>query len=272
MTGVKKFYMITGKGGVGKTAISLSLAKKLKQDFPNRRIVYSYFYSTSLKEESLPYPIEHNLAQKLGLDVLPLDIEVAATKYVSKKLHSKIIGSFVVKTPFFKALINMIPGFSYLIFLGHILDEIINSKEEVSIILDGPASGHALMMFEVTENFQKIFGSGLIFEDTKKMLELLLEKNFAEVNVITIPTEMAMEEGRELKSSLEKILPLKTNILCNNVLTIPEEEKKPLPNFLKQRMANEKALLEQSNDILKILPEIFETDELNKILSLKKHL
>src|SRR5690606_32382499 len=113
-----------------------------------------------------------------GIKHLALDLEKSAQGYIEKKLGSKMVASWIVKTPFFRALVNMIPGFNYLIYLGQTL-EMAEADESLVFVLDSPASGHALTMIEATSNFGQIFGSGLVFEDTNKMLSRLNDPDYA---------------------------------------------------------------------------------------------
>src|SRR5690606_37294186 len=112
-------------------------------------------------------------------------------------------------------------------------------------------SGHALTMLEATQNFQEIFGSGIIFEDTKKMLKLLTTKGFAQVNIICLPTAMAIHEGMELKEEIAKALSIEKHIFCNNVLNLPGSDPKDLPDFLNKKIAGEKEVLEKYQSEIK---------------------
>jgi arsenite-transporting ATPase len=55
----------------------------------------------------------------------------------------------------------MIPGLGHMILFGHIIDEL-ERDPELHIVIDAPASGHALTMFESTSTFETIF-KGTIF-------------------------------------------------------------------------------------------------------------
>lgn len=254
MSRIKNFYIVTGKGGVGKTTAALALCKHL-QEKTNKKVLYAYFKSSSIKENQKDLDVGHKLASELGLDYLALELTENAKNYIAKKLKSTIVASWIVKTPFFKALINMIPGFSYLIYLGKILELINESNNELIIVLDSPSSGHALTMLEATKNFQEIFGAGVVFEDTKRMLKLLTTPDFAQVNIISLPTEMAVHEALDLKKEITNTLSIEKHIYCNNVLSLPEKSQKELPEFLTLKLKNEETVLKENQDEIKaILP------------------
>jgi len=180
-----------------------------------------------------------------GIKEVSLDLEECARSYIERRLNSKMIAGWVVKTPFFRALINMVPGFTYLIYLGRIL-EMGHENPRLIVVLDAPASGHALTMIESTTNFQKIFESGVIFEDTMKMLSRLNDPEYTKIHVITLPSLMAWQEAVELKQSLKDRTPVKVDISVNNCLyPLLENEVDHLPESLRQKTLNEKELVTQ---------------------------
>ncbi len=249
MDKIKNFYIFTGKGGVGKTTLSFSFAKYLQSQ--NRKVKYVYFESSSISDKkSTPVDQGQELGRQLGVETIGLDLSECAKTYVSKKLKSATIGKWVVKTPFFKALVNMIPGFNYLIYLGRIL-EYLNEDPELTLILDSPSSGHALTMLEATHNFSEIFQSGVVFDDTKKMIDLMFSENFLQVNILTIPTMMAVHESQDLNKSLQKITQIHTKIICNNTFhDIDRIEDSVLPEFLQNKILNEQEVVKEHSDTI----------------------
>ena len=244
---LKRLYIFTGKGGVGKTTLSLSFTKCYSDSY---KVKYVYFKSSSLSQHS-PHP-ESILqeANKMGIDVVGLDLAKAAQTYIGRKLRSPTLGKWVVKTPFFKALINMIPGFNYLIYLGQILDSL-NEDPELIYVLDSPSSGHALTMLEAVYNFSEIFQSGTVFEDTKKMIRLLNKENFLKINILTIPTEMSVKESQELELSLQQIAKIQTATICNTSLKSIENISsiKPPPS-LQVKIDNEQEIINKHGHLI----------------------
>jgi arsenite-transporting ATPase len=245
---IKNLYIFTGKGGVGKTTLSFSFAKYLQEQ--GRKVKYVYFESSSMSNSQSPIDQGQELGRSLGIDSIALDLKECAQGYVSKKLKSETIGKWVIKTPFFKALINMIPGFNYLIYLGRIL-EYLNEDPDLTLVLDSPSSGHALTMLEATHNFSEIFQSGIVFDDTKKMIDLMFSENFLQVNILTIPTMMAVHESQDLDNSLQKITQINSKIICNNTFHDLEGiEDANLPDFLKSKIENELQVVKEHSSLI----------------------
>ena len=232
----KRLYIITGKGGVGKTALSLAFTKYLrsqgvKANYPN--------FTTANLEKPKSDIQEIIQAKKMGVPLTALNLYDCASGYVAKKLKSQTVAKFVVKTPFFKALISMIPGFNYTIYLGQALELLKEDSEQV-FVLDSPSSGHAITMLEATKNFGEIFQAGSLFEDTQKMLSHIYSEGFTQINVLSLPILMAANEALELQEKLKTIAPIESKVICNNSFAGLEGVKDmELPNFLSKKLETE---------------------------------
>lgn len=239
-----RLYIFTGKGGVGKTILAKSFTRYLQSLKFNA--VYLTFASSALGDESTNNQIE----EVDGIRHLALDLEKSAQGYIEKKLGSKMVASWIIRTPFFRALVNMIPGFNYLIYLGQIL-ELAEVDKSLIFVLDSPASGHALTMIEATSNFGQIFGAGLVFEDTNKMLSRLNDPEYAKVIIAALPTPMSWQESIELKTSLGERTPIGCDIVLNNSLTGLFTNQENIPHNLQEKLAFEEKLVSEQKDAIK---------------------
>ncbi len=237
----QRLYIFTGKGGVGKTTLSKAFVRYLVEH--DHEAVYFTFKRQSVGEEKNSGTIE---VLKDGIKEISLDLEESAQGYIAKRLNSNLIASWIVKTPFFRALINMVPGFSYLIYMGQILEMGRNNPRLIAV-LDAPASGHALTMVESTSNFKQIFESGMIFEDTQKMLNKLNDPEYTKIHVVSLPSLMSWQEAIELQTGLKERTPVKIEITVNNCLfPLLESKLNELPVGLKDKVINEKQLVEEN--------------------------
>lgn len=245
----RRLYIFTGKGGVGKTTLSKSFVRYLTDQ--KHEAVYLIFQNQSLGEKNQ----ESTDKVVNGIREMGLDLEESARGYIEKRLGSKMIASWIVKTPFFRALINMVPGFNYLIYLGRIL-QMQQDNPKLIVVIDAPASGHALTMIESTTNFSQIFESGVIFDDTHKMLALLNNPEYTKIHVVSLPSLMSWQESVELKSGLSERTPVNVDITVNNCLfPLLENSLESLPPNLKQKAINEKQLVEEHRSEMQcILP------------------
>lgn len=249
MSSPRRLYIFTGKGGVGKTTLSKAFVRHLTaQGF---EALYLTFKNQAMGEvQSHGSDLSKN-----GIREIALDLEECARGYIEKRLSSKLIATWIVKTAFFRALVNMVPGFSYMIYLGKIL-EMGKENPKLIVVLDAPASGHALTMVESTGNFQQIFESGVVFDDTMKMLSHLNDPAYTKIHVVSLPSLMSWQEAIELRAGLRTRTPVSVDITINNYLyPLVENDLGSLPPILKEKALNEKKLLdENSSDVQCILP------------------
>lgn len=199
-----RLIIVTGKGGVGKTTSALALTKSLKTQGHN--VVYLTLQMGTLRREGhvFDHQIIKNLCNKLEINQEILILKTCLTEYVAQKLGSSLIADWIVNTKFFMSLVEIIPGFSQLIYMGRILQELKNDPS-LHYVLDAAATGHALTLVESIYNFQKIFSIGPLHQDMQMLKKVFTSENFVKLLLITIPQELSLNEFLELKDNLQVI-------------------------------------------------------------------
>ena len=257
---LSRFYVITGKGGVGKSLVATALTRAI-QNRTEKKVLLVQF------DHSGPGDLE----QDESVERFTLDLWESIELYVSHKLKSKVIGKWVASTHFFRALINMIPGFAYLVHLGHILYKL-KHEPDLIVVLDSPSSGHAQTLFESAFHFKDIFKTGMLVNDIDEMLSMLQDPSFLKIIIAALPTEMAIEESFELKKNLLDCELPNVDIVLNSCMSEQVENAETLPNMLKTRVATETKILEEnSNKVVGKLPFCPRLNEREKVDELIEH-
>jgi hypothetical protein len=199
---------------------------------------------------SFDHTPDHQLLKSLDIPYLDLDIVDSAKTYMGKKLKSQTIASWIMKTPFFHSLFNMIPGLGMMILLGQII-ELLEDDPELTIVLDSPASGHALTMFESSHNFRDMFKTGLIVDDIDRMHRFIYGEGILKTVIACLPTQMALTEGTELLESLKELkiedIQLVSNDNYHLTPGVSDSSEKDLPNFLIKKVELEKEVSAKLN-------------------------
>jgi arsenite-transporting ATPase len=230
-----RLYIVTGKGGVGKSTLALSLAKKLSTE--GRKVLYNSF---DQEDQSA-------ICNEQGIPFIHFDLLESAKIYMGKKLNSEMVASWIMKTPFFKSLFNMIPGLGHMILLGHIID-LLEDDPELTIVLDSPSSGHALTMFESSHNFKEIFGSGLLVEDIKRMHDFIYRKGILKNYIVSLPTKMSLQESKEVIEHLKGLKFEDTYLVVNDCLSPILNTDEELPEFLNTKKSLEDSVISEFED------------------------
>ena len=237
-----RLYIITGKGGVGKSTLALSLAKKLSSE--GKKVLYNSF---DQEEQS-------SICNEKDIPFIHFVLFESAKIYMGKKLKSELIASWIMKTPFFKSLFNMIPGLGHMILLGHIID-LLEEDPDLTIVLDSPSSGHALTMFESSHNFKEIFGSGLIVEDIKRMHNFIYKEDVLKNIIVSLPTKMSLQESKEVIEHLKGLNFQDTFLVVNDCLSPVLETDEKLPSFLEtKKLMEDTVVKEYEEQILVKIP------------------
>lgn len=222
-----RLIVVTGKGGVGKTTLSMALTSSLHKSGKN--VLYNCF----------DHPINKNLINGLDLPYFNLEMGSSAREYIAKKLHSETIAGWIFKTPFFNSLFNMLPGLGHMILIGHIINKL-EEDPSLTIVLDSPSSGHVLTMLESPMNFKEMFKTGLIVDDIKRMEDFIYNENLLEVIITSLPTKMAIQEAVDLERGLNERKIDKIQFVINDVLkespSIKTINKIHYPTFLKKKI------------------------------------
>lgn len=258
----KRFIVVTGKGGVGKSTLSLALAKHYKNT--GKKVLLTTI------GENIPGWAKN----KEMPEWFKLELSQSATGYIGKKLGSQTLASWVCSTNFFKALLDMLPGFSFVIYLGHLMEKL-HADKDLILILDSPSSGHAITMFESCWNFKKVFSPGALGDDLDKVLDFLYKEDILSVIVTSLPGELPLMEGLELKEQLTKLKIQSVHMVVNHCLGKWAELNHPqnLPPSLQRKIELElDSLKSHGQGQMDYLPYVAELEGVSLVNQLALHI
>ncbi len=249
----KKLLVVSGKGGVGKTTVSLLLAllasqrgkKTLLVELNNTQRTGIFF---GLKK--VPYK-EKEVQKNLFLS--NIQAPEAFEEYILEQIHSKTIYSLVFENKYVRNFLDATPGLSELLQIGKVwslaerdLDKEKNPKYDL-VILDAPATGHGLALLNVAQVVVNAVKIGPLYNQASRIVKLLQDPSKTQLLITTLAEEMPVNEALEmLKQAKNKLKMSCGPVLLNGIF----------PRFL-------------SNDEWKItekeLNENASAEELNKV-------
>jgi anion-transporting ArsA/GET3 family ATPase len=194
----RKLLVLTGKGGVGKTTVSAALGL-LAADRGLRTIVVEVGEQRRLAElfgvRSEDTGAETELRQNLWS--ISIDPDRALLEWL-QSLGGRVSGRVLASSGTFQYFAAAAPGAKELISMVKIwrLTESRQGGRKRSggydlVILDAPATGHALGMLHSPQTFGAIARVGPIASQTKQVGELLSDPARSAYLAVALPTEMA---------------------------------------------------------------------------------
>lgn len=208
----RKLIVVTGKGGAGKSYLSVSIAHRLASQGKQVKVVEigrKRDRAFSRLPEILGLKkLEHEAKTiRLGeakFKASILDPTESLSEYVNIKLPTAGLAGMLLNNRVTASFLEVVPGLPDLVTLGKLWHELEKSNDGADhIILDAPATGHALALLRAPENFRKITKIGPIYKDANLMTEFLQDENKTAIALVSLPEEMSLQETLESKAQLK---------------------------------------------------------------------
>jgi len=208
----RKLLVLTGKGGVGKTTVSAALGL-LAADRGLRTIVVEMGEQRRLGELFNVVPVQAGAQTELreNLWSVSIDPDRALLEWL-QSLGGRVSGRVLASSGTFQYFAAAAPGAKELISMVAIW-KLTEGKRGAGkrsgydlVILDAPATGHALGMLHSPQTFGAIARVGPIASQTRQVGELLSDPERSGYLAVALPTEMAVTEALELQDGLRQRL------------------------------------------------------------------
>lgn len=198
-----RLVIVTGKGGVGKSTVGLSLALAARE--AGKRVLFaevdSPLEAVRLLDVGPVGPTETEV--RPGLHALNLEPARAMEEYVRRSLKLEMLARRVLDSPIYQRFFAAAPGLKELTVLGKVM-EIEERRGRRGraydlIVLDAPATGHGLSLLKVPLAAASAIRVGPIGGQARRLLELLRDTRRTALVVVSTPEEMAVVEALELR-------------------------------------------------------------------------
>lgn len=198
---------MTGKGGVGKSAVAAALAR-VAADRGKRVLVCEMddkgSLATYLGREQLgfePVTVAPNLA------AMAMNTEDSLREYIRLYLRVPIIGSLAPLARIFDFVANAAPAVKEILAIGKLCYEVRENNYDL-VIADSEASGHFVAQVSAPDALAALVRIGIVADQTKWMSNLLHDHSVSSVLAVVTPEEMPVVETIELRERLAKATPV----------------------------------------------------------------
>jgi len=204
----RQLLVVTGKGGVGKTTIAATVGLLAAERGLNTIVVEVGDQSRLPGLFGLP-PGDPGVETSLGerLSSISIDPDRALLEWL-QALGGRVSGRVLASSGTFQYFAAAAPGAKELVSMVKIW-ELTQAKRwhrRASgydlVVVDAPASGHAIGMLRSPHTFGAIARVGPIASQSKKLQELLEDPARTAYLAVALGTEMAVTEALELEDDL----------------------------------------------------------------------
>lgn len=194
----KKLIFVTGKGGVGKTATTAALGRLLSEN--GRR--------TLICELDTDAAMGRIFGSKVGFEPTRVAPKLFACNitgdrsmrsFVERFVPSRRFAGLILKNKVANIFFNSAPSVMEAVILDRLAQLATESTPEFdTIVVDLPASGHAVTFLNVPKSMARMVSVGELAEHLRKVARLLSDPGKSEVVIVSLPDEMAINESLEL--------------------------------------------------------------------------
>jgi anion-transporting ArsA/GET3 family ATPase len=207
----KRLVFVTGKGGVGKTTVAACLAR-VAAERGKRVIVCEVAGEQTWHEEREVAPGIHSIA---------VDPEHAMREYLTDQVGGAL-SKVMTSSRIFMYLAAAAPGLRELLMIGKVWDLAQLDQRRTGdtpydlVILDAPATGHALGMLRTPRTFRDVARVGPISRQAGRIDAFLTDPSLTGVVAVAAPEEMPVNETIEFISALGEEMELEPDAVVVN--------------------------------------------------------
>lgn len=249
----KRFLLVTGKGGVGKSTVACWLA--LQAAARGKRVLLAnvrdgrQIASLSGLKEPLPRTAPVAVPGQPRVSVVEVHAHEALVEYASMVIKVPFVSRMVFDNKTFSGFLRSVPGLDAWAILGkayfHAHRDTSGSQPRYDLVVfDAPATGHCLEMLAVPQVIERVAPPGLLRREATEACALLRDEARAAVVLVTLAEHFAQTESEELQAALGRLGMHMGLRLWNQMLPpdVSEEMLAALPDTpplaaLKQRLA-----------------------------------
>ncbi|MFM8015517.1 MAG: ArsA family ATPase [Actinomycetota bacterium] len=219
----RRLVFVTGKGGVGKSAVSAALARVAAADgkrvlvceMDDKGSLAAYLGRAELAFE--PTEVQP------GVFAMAMNTEDSLREYIRLFLRVPIIGSLTPLARIFDFVANAAPAVKEILAVGKLCYEVRERHYDI-VIVDSEASGHFVAQVSAPDALATLVRIGIVADQTKWMSDLLHDHATSTVLAVVTPEEMPVVETIELRDRLSQATPIEfagviINRMPNDIVT-----------------------------------------------------
>ena len=204
----KRLVFVTGKGGVGKSTVSIALGLAAAR-MGKRTIVCEV---SAQEKASSVFKVGTIGFNEVKVDdnlwAISIDTEESLREYLLLQLKVRAMRDLLVRSKIFNYLAAATPGLKELVTIGKVW-ELAQDDRQVKkagaydmVIVDAPATGHGVGFLQTPRTFADIARVGPVHSQAETLDAYLTNHETTGVAIVALPEEMPVNETAFLEGQL----------------------------------------------------------------------
>jgi anion-transporting ArsA/GET3 family ATPase len=204
----KRLVFVTGKGGVGKTTVSIALglaaAKRGKRTIVCE-VSSQETASRVFKKGEVGF---HEVQVADNLWAISIDPDESLREYLLLQLKVRAMRDLLVRSRIFNYLAAATPGLKELVTIGKVWElaqperKVKKGREYDLVIVDAPATGHGVGFLQTPRTFAGIARVGPMHTQAAELDRYVTDHETTGVAIVALPEEMPVNESAYLERQL----------------------------------------------------------------------
>jgi anion-transporting ArsA/GET3 family ATPase len=204
----KRLVIVTGKGGVGKTTVSVALGMRAAAE--GKKTIVCEVSSQENASRMFDHTTIgfHEVELEENLWSISIDPDESMREYVLLQLKVRAMRDMLFRSRIFNYLAAATPGLKELVTIGKIwelaqLDRKVKSGNKYDlVIMDAPATGHGIGFLQTPRTFANIARVGPIHSQAQTLDRFITDHDLTGVAIVALPEEMPVNESAALEHDL----------------------------------------------------------------------
>ena len=205
----RRLLFVVGKGGVGRTTVSLSLALAAARE-GKRVLLIELEGARSLERGFQALRSAADAPPELSrVSLQVVDGQRSLEEYLSLVVPVRRLLDTNFKSAIYQYFVAAAPGLKELMAIGKIWFEAERKERDGDgpdlVIVDAPATGHGIQYLSMPQAAAETFTVGLVHREAERVAGLLRDAERTGAVLVTLPEEMPANEALEMAKALDGI-------------------------------------------------------------------
>jgi anion-transporting ArsA/GET3 family ATPase len=204
----KRLVFVTGKGGVGKSTISIAMGLAAASRGKRTIVCEIGGQETASRVFRRAEVGFHEVEVAPNLWAISIDPDESLREYLLLQLRVRAMRDMLVRSKIFNYLAAATPGLKELVTIGKIWElaqadrKVKKGREYDLVIVDAPATGHGVGFLQTPRTFAAIARVGPVHSQAQELDRFITDHATTGVGIVAIPEEMPVNESASLEETL----------------------------------------------------------------------